>query len=216
VATLAEYLVQYGAAIGYAAVGLFALLALGVIQWIRRRRDVDRARTAVRLVTYSICDPRQGPVAVTGAYRESQGERWIECKGQRVVLEQVEVVRGTRAQWKSGVRTYAVRDRDAVIAIGVMSRLDGATWRLAPSPEEAGVQVYAVTPTPAPPPLWPWRAPLILAICGGIAFGALYEVGEVLVDKPACSESGQLRLQIAAAMPLAREDALAKLRQCSP
>lgn len=210
-----EYLVQYGDVIGYAAVGIFALLALGVIQLIRRRRDLERARIAVRLVTYSICEPRQGPVAVTGTYHESQSERWIQCKLQRVTLEGgVEVVRGTRAQWKGGTRTYAVRDGDVVIAIGVMSRIEGPTWRLVPSPDEAGVQVYAVTPSPAPAPLWPWRAPLILALAGGIAFFTLYKVGEVLVDKPACDDP--LKLQIAAAMPLVREDALAKLKQCPP
>lgn len=210
-----EYLVQYGDVIGYAAVGIFALLALGVIQLIRRRRDLERARIAVRLVTYSICEPRQGPVAVTGTYHESQSERWIQCKLQRVTLEGgVEVVRGTRAQWQGGARTYAVRDGDVVIAIGVMSRIEGPTWRLVPSPDEAGVQVYAVTPSPAPAPLWPWRAPLILALTGGIAFFTLYKVGELLVDKPACDDP--LKLQIAAAMPLVREDALAKLKQCPP
>src|SRR5688572_6244626 len=76
VATVADYLIQYGDVIGYAILGLIALIALGVIQLIRRRRDLERARTAVRLVTYSICEPRQGPVAVTGTYRESMRERW--------------------------------------------------------------------------------------------------------------------------------------------
>jgi len=214
-ATLTDYLVQYGDVIGYAVVGLIALIALGVIQLIRRRRDLGRARTAVRLVTYSICEPRQGPVAVSGTYRESQSESWIECRGQRVSLEGgVDVVRGTRAQWRSGRRTYGLRDGDSVYAIGVMSRGQGTNWRIVPSPEEAGVQLYASTPRPAPAPLWPWRAPLILAIAGGIAFFSLYKVGEMLVDKPACSE--QLKLQIAAAMPLVRDDALAKLRQCPP
>ncbi len=213
--TVAQYLIEYGDVIGYAAIGLVALVTLGVIQLFRRRRDLERARVAVRLVTYSICEPRQGPVAVTGTYHESQSERWIECKLQRVSLEGgVEVVRGTRAQWHGGARTYSLRDGDVVIAIGVMSRIDGPRWRLVASPDEAGVQVYAVTPVPAPAPLWPWRAPLILAIAGGIAFFGLYKVGELLVEKPACSDA--LRLQIAAAMPLVREDALAKLKQCAP
>lgn len=214
-ATLADYLIQYGDVIGYAVVGLIAFAVLGIVHVIRRRRDLERARTAVRLVTYSICEPRQGPVAVTGTYHETQGECWIECKAQHVSLEGgIEVVRGTRAQWRSGTRTYALRDGDVVIAIGVMSRVQGPTWRLVPSPDEAGVQLYAVTPAPAPPPLWPWRAPLVLAMAGGLAFFGLFKVGEVLVDRPACADS--LRLQIAAAMPLVRDDALAKLRQCSP
>ena len=212
--TVTEYLIQYGDVIGYAAVGVLALITLGIVQLIRRRRDLERARVAVRLVTYSICEPRQGPVAVTGTYRESTSERWIECKAQHVTLEGgVDIVRGTRATWHGGARTYALRDGDVVIAIGVMSRLQGVTWRLVPSPEEAGVQLYAVTPAPAPAPLWPWRAPLILAMAGGIYFFSMYKVGELLVDtKPACADA--LRLQIAAAMPLVRNDALAKLHEC--
>jgi hypothetical protein len=215
VATLADYLIQYGDVIGYALVGVIALIALGIIQLIRRRRDLQRARMAVRLVTYSICEPRQGPVAVTGAYRESLRERWLECKAQRISLEGgIDVVRGTRARWQHGKRTYALRDGDVVIAIGVMSRIQGATWRLVSSPDEAGVQLYAVTPIPAPAPLWPWRAPLILAMAGGITFFSLSKVGEVLVDESGCAD--ELRLQIAAAMPLVRDDALAMLRQCPP
>jgi hypothetical protein len=215
VETLADYLIQYGDVIGYAVVGLIALLALGVIQLIRRRRDLERARVAVRLVTYSICEPRQGPVAVTGTYRETMSERWIECRAQHVSLEGgVDVVRGTAARWHGRARAYSLRDGDAVIAIGVMSRIDGSTWRLVPSPDETGVQLYAVSPRPAPAPLWPWRAPLILAMTGGIAFFGLYKTGEFLVDQRACAD--ELRLQIAAAMPLVREDALAKLHQCAP
>jgi hypothetical protein len=175
---------------------------------------VKRARLAVRLVSYSICEPRQGPVAVTGTYRESQTERWIACKAERVALEDgVTVVRGTRARWQRGTRTYALRDGDAVIAIGVMSRTQGPNWRIVPSPGEAGVQLYAVTPRPTPAPLWPWRAPLILAMAGGVAFFGLYKAGELLVDNPTCAE--RLGLQIAAAMPLVREAALAKLEQCA-
>lgn len=211
-ATLVEYLIQYGDVIGYVVVGVLALIVLGIIQLIRRRRDREKARTAVRLVTYSICEPRQGPVAVSGTYNESQSEQWLDCKGQRVALDSVDVVRGTRAQWRNGTRTYLLRNGDAVIAIGVMSRVQGTSWRLAPSPEETGVQLYAVTPAATPAPLWPWRAPLILAIAGGIAFFGLSKVGEVLVDKPACADP--LGLQIATAMPLVREDALAKLKQC--
>ncbi len=214
-ATLVDTLIEYGDVIGYAIVGAIALIALGIVQLIRRRRDLKRARVAVRLVTYSICEPRQGPVAVTGTYRESKSQRWIECKAQRVSLEGgIDVVRGTRARWQRGTRTYTLRDGDVVIAIGVMSRVQSATWRLVPSPDEAGVQLYATTPTTAPAPLFPWRAPLILAMAGGIAFLGLYKLGEVLVEKPGCAE--RLRLQIAAALPLVRDDALDKLRQCPP
>jgi hypothetical protein len=215
---LGEYLVQYGEVIGYVAVGVIALLGLGIVQLMRRRGDVKRARIAVRLVTYSISEPRPGPIAVTGSYRESQGARSMECKGQRVVLEgPIEVVRGTRARWQGGVRTYSVRDGEVVIALGVMSRAaDG--WRLVASPGEDGIQVYAAEPAPAPPPLFPWRAPLILAVCGGIAFGALYQTGKLLVDVPrgadGCSESSRLRLEIAAATPVVRDEALTRLAMC--
>lgn len=214
---LDEYLLQYGEIIGYAATGVFALIGLGIIQWMRRRSDVKKARIAVRLVTYSISEPRVGPIAVTGTYRQAQNE--LECKAHRVAIDQMEVVRGTRGRWQGGTRTYSVRDGDVVIAVGVMAR--GATtteWRLSPSPGEHGVQVYAVDPAPAPAPLFPWRAPLFLVICGGLAFGALYQTGAFLVDVPrgadGCSESSQLRLRFAAATPLVREDALRRLAMC--
>lgn len=212
--TLADYLVEFGDVIGYVVVGLIALILLGVIQLIRRRRDVQKARTAVRLVTYSICEPRQGPVAVSGTYHDAKDERWIQCGAQRVSLEQVEVVRGTRARWQRGTRTYELRDGDIVIAIGVMSRGDGASWRLAPSPDEAGVQLYATKPRPTPAPLWPWRAPLILAIVGGAAFFGLSKVSEVLIEKASCAD--KLSLQIAAALPRGHDAAVAKLTQCKP
>jgi hypothetical protein len=214
-ATVTAYLVEYGEVIGYVVVGVIALIVLAVFQLIRRRRDLDRARTAVRLVTYSICEPRQGPVAVTGTYRETARERSIECKLQRVTIEGgIDVVRGTRAQWHRGTRTYGLRDGDVVIAIGVMTRIQGTSWRIVASPDESGVQLYAVTPAPAPAPLWPWRAPLVLAIVGGLTFFGLSKLGEVLVEQSACGQP--LPLQIAAAMPLARDNALSKLHQCGP
>lgn len=217
-----EYLVQYGEVIGYAAVGVIALATLGIIQLMRRRADIKRARIAVRLASYSISEPRQGPVAVTGSFRQSQDERWVECKNQRVVLDgPVEVQRGTSARWQRGVRTYGVRDGDVVIAVGVMSRAPGgvaAGWRLVSPPGEAGIQVIAVQPVAAPPPLWPWRAPLILIVVGGIAFFGLYQTGALLVDVPrdngGCTDSAKLRLQIAAALPLVRDDALTRLDRC--
>ncbi|HEY5946113.1 MAG TPA: hypothetical protein VIV40_11510, partial [Kofleriaceae bacterium] len=218
---LDEYLVQYGEVIGYAAVGVFALISLGIIQLMRRRADAKKARIAVRLASYSISEPRQGPIAVTGTHHQTQSERWLECKGQRVTLDgPVEVVRGTRARWQRGERTYTVKDGDVAIAIGIMSRRsDGPGWRLVSSPGENGIQLFAVQPTPAPPPLWPWRAPLILAVCGGIAFFGLYQLGTFLVDVPrdktSCSESSRLRLQIATALPLVREDALGRLQSCA-
>jgi hypothetical protein len=216
---LGEYLVQYGEVIGYAAAGVLGLIGLVIVQLLRRRSDVKKARIAVRLVTYSISEPRVGPIAVTGTYRQASSE--LECKSHRVAIapDQMEVVRGTRARWQRGVRAYGVRDGDVVIAVGVMSRGDSTTrWNLAASPGESGVQVYAVEPAPAPAPLFPWRAPLILIVCGGIAFGALYQTGKFLVEVPrgadGCSESSKLRLQIGAATPLVREEALRRLASC--
>ena len=218
---LAEYLIEYGEVIGYAAVGVIALIGLGIIQLMRRRSDVKKARIAVRLVTYSISEPRVGPIAVTGTYRESPTEVVLECKAHRVAIarDQIEIVRGTRGRWQRGTRSYTLRDGDVVIAVGIMSRGDSTTsWRLAASAGESGVQVYAVDPAPAPPPLFPWRALLILAVCGGIAFGGLYQLGKFLVDVPrgaeGCSEPSKLRLQIGAATPLVREEALRRLATC--
>jgi hypothetical protein len=188
---------------------------------MRRRSDVKKARIAVRLVTYSISEPRPGPIAVTGTYHQSASEVWLQCKGHRVdiPLEQIEVVRGTRGRWIRGARTYSVQHGDVVIALGLMSRGGNPTaWHLAPSPGEDGVQVYAVDPAPAPPPLFPWRAPLIFAICGGIAFFGLYQLGALLIDLPrgaeGCAESSKLRLRIGAATPLVRDEALRRLTTC--
>jgi len=83
-----------------------------------------------------------------------------------------------------------------------------------PSRGEAGIQLFAREPRPAPRPLWPWRAPLILAVCGGIAFGGLYQIGTLVVDTHDCTEGAQSQLQLASALPLVRDEALAKLARC--
>lgn len=215
---MTDYLIEYGDAIGFALTGVLAVIGLVIIQLVRRRGDVKKARTAVRLVTYSIVDPRPGPIAVRGTYRGELGEKRLDCGGQRVVFDgPIEVVRGTRGRWKRGVRTYALREGDEAMAIGVMSqRADGA-WSLAASPGEDGIQLYAAKPRPAPPPLFPWRALLGLVVCGGIAYGALYEAGALLVDVPRgdCSDNAVLRLQISAALPQSRSPALAALARCA-
>jgi len=206
-----DLLVENGEWLAYALSGVLALLGLGIVQLVRRRRDLKRARTAVRLVTYSISDPRPGPIAVQGTYR-SDG---LDCSGQRVTFDSaVEIVCGTSGRWRNGTRSYAVRDGDSVIAIGVMSK--GAIgWGMVASPGEAGIQLYAAKPRPAPAPLFPWRALIWIIVCGGIAFGGLYELGTVLVDAPRdCDEATVLRLQISAALPLVRDEALTRLGRC--
>jgi len=208
-----EQLVDNGVAIGYGLVGALAVLGLVVVQLFRRRADVKKAREAHRLASLSVNPLRAGPIAVTGTYRATTGERWLECSGQRVALDgDVHVVAGTRGRWKAGTRTYSLRDRDPVVAIGVMSK-QGADWHLAASPAEPGVQLFAATPRPVPPPLLPWRAPLILAVCGGIAFGALYGTGTYLVDTK-CTADTRWRLEVSAAVPLVRDQALAQLARC--
>jgi hypothetical protein len=219
-----ELLVANGEVIGYVLVGVLALIGLGIIQLLRRRRDVKKPRLAARLASHSISELRQGPIAVTGTFRESKTERWLECRGQRVALDPaLDVVSGTSARWERSVRTYKVSDGDIVIAIGVMSRRPGesggaAGWQLAPSPEETGVQLFATDPSPAPPPLWPYRAPLILAACGALAYFGLAGAGTLLLDVPrdgACTETSLIRLEIASALPERRAEALRKLEGCS-
>jgi hypothetical protein len=216
---MGELLVEQGEVIGAAGVGVIALIGLLIVQLIRRRRDVKRARVAVRLASYSINPPRPGPIAVAGTWHQSDSERWLACSGQRVALDgDVEIVSGTAARWKSGTRTYKVRNGDAIIAIGVMSpRAEGdhtnADWRLVASPGESGIQIFAKTPRPAPPPLFPWRAPLILAVFAAGGYFGLYEVGTMLVDVPRngiCAED-VLRFEVASALPGVRAQAL-KLR----
>jgi len=216
---MSDVLIEYGDVVGYVVIALFAFLGLGLVQLFRRRGDVKKARVAVRLVSHSIAEPRVGPVAVTGTYHESEGERWLQCWGQRVVLDgPVEVMRGTSARWKGGQRAYAVADGDTVITIGVMSKRSDGSWKQVASPEEPGVLLYASQPNPAPPPLLPWRAPLILLIWGAIFYGAFYGVGTVLIDMPpaaadaACSQENLLRLGAASAAPIIRDQALARYK----
>jgi hypothetical protein len=212
---MGDQLVENGAAIAWGVVGVLAFVGLGLIQLLRRRSDVKRARVAVRLASYSISQPRLGPIAVQGSYRESTTDRWMECNGQRVTFDgQREVVRGTRARWQRGTRTYSVRSGDEVIAIGVMSK-PGAAWQLAAPQGESGVQIFAVKPRPAPAPLLPVRAPLFFAVCGAMAYVGLYGLGTALVDIPAtdtCLDSSLLRLEIAAALPVVRDEALIRYR----
>jgi hypothetical protein len=214
----AAALVENGEVIGYAAAGVLALIGVGIVQLMRRRGDVRKAREAVRLVAYSIADPRPGPVAVKGVWQEdADGLNWIDCGGHTVVIAgEPDVKRGTRARWKKGARTYLVRQGDPVIAIGVMSKLsDNKEWSIAASPGESGVQIYAATPKPAPPPLFPWRAPLLLGVCGAIAFFGLWGVGTLVVDvRRDCGEASVMRLQIGSALPLVREQALTALARC--
>ena len=210
-----KLLVDNGEAIAYALTGVLAVVGLIIVQIVRRKRDVKKAREAVRLVAYSIAAPRPGPVAVKGIWR---GDQRIDCGGQQVFLEGTpDVQRGTSARWSRGVRTYAVRAGEPVIAIGVMTKRGEYEWSFAASPGETGVQVFAETPRPAPPPLWPWRAPLVLAIAGAIAFAGLYGAGTLVVDVPHdCSDTTVLRLQISSALPLVRDTALAGLARCHP
>jgi hypothetical protein len=215
---IGDYLVQYGEIVGYAAPGLIALLGLLIVQIVRRRRDLTKARIAVRLASYSISTPRTGPIAVKGPYHQTADERWISSNGQRVALaSDVEIVRGTRGRWRGGTRNYTVQNGDEVIAIGIMSKASDGGWKLVTSPGEAGIQILATQPRAAPAPLFPWRAPLILAVWYAIGFFGLYGAGTLVVDVPradACSDSSQLRLQIAAALPQVRDEALTKLASC--
>lgn len=55
---------------------------------------------------------------------------------------------------------------------------------------------------------------LWIIVCGGIAFGGLYELGTVLVDTRDCDDAAVLRLQISAALPLVRDEALTRLGRC--
>jgi len=215
-------LVESGEAIGYAVVGVIALLGFLLIHLVRRRSDLKKARTAVRLASLSLNEPRQGPVAISSTYRESKTDRWLDWNGQRIAIEgAIEVAAGSKARWQGGVRTYIVRDGEPVIAIGVMSKKAG--WALAPSPAEPGVLLYATKPAAAPAPLLPWRAPLFLAICGAIGFFGLYGAGTVLLDVShasdanPCDDNAQLRYGLAAAIPQfgIRDQALHELQVCA-
>jgi hypothetical protein len=208
----AQTLTDNGELIGYLLPAVLALLGLVVVQLVRRRRDVKKAREAVRLVALSVAEPRPGPIAVKGTWHAGE----IRAGAHQIaVAGEPEVQRGTRGRWKAGARTYTLAEGDPVIAIGVMAKHDELHWSITASPGESGVQLYAVTPRPAPRPLFPWRAPIIFAVCGAIAFGGLYGLGTVLVDVPRdCSDTTVLRLQVAGALPLVRTDAMTALARC--
>ena len=218
-----ELLVQYGETIGYALVGALGLIGLLVIYALRRRGDLKRAQQAVRFASLSLNVPRIGPTAISATYRKTPSEQWLESSTGKVALDDaIEVMVGTSARWRRGVRTYVLNDGDEVVAIGVMSKATSppSTWRLSPSTGEPGVKLLATKPMAAPAPMWPWRAPFYLALCGGLAFGALYGVGTILVDVPRgsdikpCNESAVLRFQISAAVPIIRDQALDELAKC--
>ncbi|HTL37740.1 MAG TPA: hypothetical protein VL326_31630 [Kofleriaceae bacterium] len=212
-----QVVVDNGEVIAYALAGVVALIGLGIVQLFRRRGDVKKAREAVRLVTWSLAEPRVGPVAVRGRYRPSPELHLVHESGHSIYIDGTpDVVRGTRGRWRSGVRTYELRDGDLAYAIGVMSKrgTSGTEWTMVHSPGESGVQLYAEKPRPVPKPLFPWRALVFLAICGGIGYGALYGAGTVLVDTRECDDSSITKLQIASGLPMVREDALGKLASC--
>src|SRR5260221_12121061 len=124
---MSSQLIDNGAVIAWALVGVIGVLGLGFIQLLRRRGDVKEARIAVRLARYSISKPRLGPIAIEGRYRDGM----IACNGQPVALDgTLDIVRGSRARWKHGTRRYAVRDGDDVIALGIMTKGDDDGWRL--------------------------------------------------------------------------------------
>jgi hypothetical protein len=214
-----QILIEQGEVIGYAAVGAIALIGFVVVHLFRRRGDRKKAMTAVRLASLSLNDPRPGPAAIRGTYRRDT----IECGGQQVTPEgTIEIVRGSKARWSRGVRTYSLGDGETVIAIGVMTK-KGAGWSLAASPGESGVLLYAEKPVAAPPPLFPFRALLFLAITGSIGFFGLYGVGTLLLDVPRgsdidpCRESAITRFELATAVPQLgiRDQALDELARCA-
>jgi len=220
-----QILIEQGEVIGYAVVGAITLIGFAIIHLFRRRGDRKAAMTAVRLAGLSINEPRQGPVAVSGIYRESATDRSIDCNGQRVTFNgNVEIAAGTKGKWRGGVRTYSLKNSDPVYAIGVMSQgKPGAGWLIAPSPMESGVLVYATKPAAVPKPLFPFRAFLFLGITGSIAFFGLYGIGTFLLDVQrgsdidSCRESAITRFELATAVPQfgVRDQALEQLAKCA-
>jgi len=222
-------LVVWGAVISKAIVVGIPAAAAALVYRVRRRRDLARALTDVDRLGLGIDAPREGPIAVLGSYHCTPGtEAWLDCDGERVTLDgDVSIVRGTVARWKRGVRTYALRDGDAVIALGRMSRAanvaDGADyreaaggWRLAPSAEAAAIQLCAGHPVACPKPFWPIRGALVLGLVGAVAYFGLGWLGNKLVayrEYPVTpsDDVSTLRAEIASALPRSREAALRRL-----
>jgi hypothetical protein len=220
-------LVEWGNVISKLVVGGLAVGAVLGYRALRNHRDVKAARADAGRMSLSVDEPREGPIAVAGTYRAKGDERWLDCSGQRVVLVgELAIVRGSSATWKTGTRTYALRDGDGVVAIGVMSRRAGDNvtdyresaggWQLAASPGELGVQVCLVKPVPCPKPLWPIRGVLVLGVVGVAAYYGLGVVGKKLVESRKYPREAfldgdgvsTLAAQIACALPRHRDMAL--------
>jgi hypothetical protein len=219
-------LVAWGSVISKLVVAALAGGAVLGYRALRNRRDVRAALGDARRMTLSVDEPREGPIAVAGIYH---ADGWLDCGGQRVVLVgELSIVRGSSATWKRGVRTYALRDGDGVVAIGRMSRRAGADgtdyreaaggWQLEPSAGELGIQMCLVKPVPCPRPLWPVRGVLVLGIVGVAAYFGLGYAGKKLVEyrhyprEELLEGDGvsTLASQIACALPRSRERALVR------
>jgi hypothetical protein len=185
------FLVEWGNVISKLVVGGVAGLGLFGYRALRNHRDVKAARADARSMCLSVVEPREGPIAVAGIYHAKGDEHWLDCSAQRVTLVgDLAIVRGSSATWKNGVRTYALRDGDGVVAIGRMTRRAGGGasgavadyreaaggWQLEASPGEPGIAACLVNPVPCPKPLWPVRGALVLALVGTAAyFGIAYK-----------------------------------------
>jgi hypothetical protein len=224
-------LVAWGAVISKLVVVGIPTGTLAAWHAIRRARDLKPARADVARMGLAINEPREGPIAVRGTYRREAGaEPWLDCSGQRVVLDgAVVIVRGTAATWKRRVRTYTVRDGDDVIAIGRMSRAASGDatdyreaaggWRLAPSTGEPAIQLCTARPVACPKPLWPVRGVLVLGLVGLASYYGLGYYGNAIVklrDYPRSSVVGDddvstSSAELASALPRSRERALNRL-----
>ncbi|MEO8705259.1 MAG: hypothetical protein ABI867_34775 [Kofleriaceae bacterium] len=220
------FLIEHGAVIAKVAVATIAVCGLAAFQLVRRHRDRRQARRDADRLSLSVDEPRLGPIAVVGRFCET--DRSLTVSGARVALDgEIIIIRGSRARWTRGTRTYSIHDGDQIIAVGDMTnradasdpgyRESGGGWRLAPSPHDLGIPVCATRPPTAPPPLWPLRGVLALALSGAVGYLTLAMIGSQLVgidpvSQPPYREPAMGNLTIAAALPGSRERAVRQLR----
>ncbi|HEX4423377.1 MAG TPA: hypothetical protein VH165_35960 [Kofleriaceae bacterium] len=193
-------------------------------------------RGTLRGTACTLCD-NDGLLHDIG-YAHSDG-LYVEAAGERIALAgDVQVIRGTRAaaHWRrppaatpAGLardrgrgrwRLFSIADGDDVVIQGVLARTPGEPgdhredptgWTMRPMSNLPAIELVAARPVTVPVPLGPIRAAVWAVVALVASYATLYEVGKQLVERDHKSPAFGLRLQLAAALPGSRAEAISDL-----